>query len=68
MSKKLKFRNDPDALERLSNASNAVEDFTKTHRGELSDDEHDELRSLLKERASALSEATGLKIHSLFDD
>lgn len=68
MFKKLKFRNDPAALERLSNAANAIEVFTDSHPNELSEEEHKELRSLLRERASALSDATGLKIHSICDD
>ena len=68
MFKKLKFRDDPAALERLSMAANAIEEFTDSHPNELSEEGHEELRSLLKERAAALSYATGLNIHSLFDD
>ena len=33
----------------------------------FNEDEHLELRELLGKRADALSEATGHKIHSLFD-
>lgn len=68
MFKKLKFRDDPAVLERLSNAANAIEEFTDSHPNELSEEEHNELRTLLKERAAALSDATGLKIHSICDD
>ena len=66
--KKLIFKNDPNALERLSNAQSAIDKFSASHAGSLSDREHQELGALLKERAAALSEATGLKIHSIVGD
>lgn len=65
---KLKFRDDTVALENLSRASAAVEDFCASHPGDLSEDEHRELRGLLSDRAAALSKATGLNICSPFDD
>lgn len=65
---KLQFRDDPAALERLSQASNAVEDFISTHSRNLNAQEHEELRGLLRERASALSQALGQKVNTLFDD
>ena len=46
MFKKLKFRDDPAALERLSMAANAIEEFTDSHPNELSEEGHEELRSL----------------------
>lgn len=66
--KELKLRDDPAALERLANAQRAIDRYSATHPGRLSDEEHREFGSLLRERAAALSEATGLKIHSIVDD
>ena len=65
--KQLKLKDNPESVDRLSKAASAVEDFLASHPNELSDEEHDELRSLLSDRASALSEATGLLIHSICD-
>lgn len=65
---KLKFTKDKGALERLSKAQTAIDNYTSSHQGRMSDDEHKEFRKLLSDRAAALSEATGLKISSLFDD
>lgn len=64
----LHFRDDPEALERLVRASNAVEDFIATHSRNLSKQEHEELRDLLRERASALSGALGQKVETVFND
>lgn len=64
----LHFRDDPAALERLARASNAVEDFIATHSRELSKQEHEELRTLLRERAAALSGALGQKVNTIFND
>lgn len=66
--KELKFKNDPAALERLANAQSAIDEYSAAHPGSFSEDEHREFGALLKERAAALSEATGLKIHSIVDD
>lgn len=63
----LKFRDDPAAMERLVNAENAINEYTSTHPKKLSKIERGELGELLKERAAALSEATGLEIHSIVD-
>ncbi len=66
--KKLDFsKSSPESLERLSKVQGAIDDFCKAHPKNLTDGQHKELRSLLSERASALSEALGTKIHSLFD-
>lgn len=65
--KKLKFKNDKEALERLSNVQTAIDDYVDAHQEEWNEKEHEEFKELLKERAEALSEATGMKIHSLFD-
>ena len=67
MPKKLKFKDDPAAIERLSKAQDAIDKYAKKHPGNLNEKEHIEFAKLLNERASALSEATGMKIHSLFD-
>jgi len=64
---RLIFRNDKAALKNLSNAQKNVDKFLKKHPGKTNDKQHAELRKLLSKRASALSKATGTKIHSLFD-
>lgn len=66
--KKLKIKNDPVALERLSNAQNAIDEYSASHPGTFSESERLEFRELLKERAAALSEATEMEIHSVVDD
>lgn len=66
--KKFKYRNDPVALKRLSDVENAIEEFTNSHPKKLSKEEHSELSDLLRERASALSDVTGLNIHSICGD
>lgn len=66
--KELKFKNDPAALARLANAQSAIDEYSTAHPGSFSEEEHREFGALLKERAAALSEATGLKIHSIVDD
>ena len=63
----LKFRDDPAVQARLAKAQQAIDDFVASHSKNLNAEEHAELRALLSERADALSEATGSKIHSLFD-
>lgn len=65
---KLRLKNDEVAIERLSEAQSAIDDYLNTHPNRFSEEEHSEFRGLLSERATALSEATGMKIHSLFDD
>ena len=64
---KLIFRDDKKALDRLSKAQNAIDSFSKAHPGKLTKRQHSKFRGLLSERAAALSEATGMKIHSIFD-
>ena len=64
---KLVFKDDEKALERLAKADRAIDDYSKAHPGEMTDEQHSEFRSLFSERAAALSEATGMKIHSIFD-
>lgn len=64
----LKFKDDPKALEELSNISNKIQEFSEKHPNELNADEHKELRGLLNERAKALSKATGFHIHSICEE
>lgn len=61
----LKFRDDPTALERLAKAQSAIDDYSASHPNEFNEQEHQEFRELLKERAAALSEATGMSISSV---
>lgn len=66
--KKLDFsKSSPASLERLSKVQSEIDDFCKEHPKELTEEQHKELRSLLSERASALTEALGVKISSAFD-
>lgn len=64
---KLIFRDDKKALDKLSKVQRQIDNFSKKHKGNLSSRQHKQLRGLLSKRASALSEATDMKIHSLFD-
>ena len=66
--KELKFRDDPAALERLTNAQNAIDEYSAAHPGRFSESEQKEFGALLRERAAALSAATGLRIHSIVDE
>lgn len=66
--KKLKFKDDPTALERLANAQSALNKFSAKHSAVLSEADHHALNALLTERAAALSQATGLKIHPIVDN
>lgn len=50
------------------NAQSAIDEYSAAHPGSFSEEEHREFGALLKERAAALSEATGLNIHSIVDD
>lgn len=61
----MKKKNSGDAL---YEADKAVKDFCKTHKGNLSEEEHLELSGLLNKRASAMSDALGVEIHSICED
>lgn len=65
--KELQFRDDMKAVERLSKVQESIDEYSKSHPNEFSEEEHEEFRGLLSERAAVLSEATGMKIYSLFD-
>ena len=49
----------------LYNADQAVRNFCKSHGKQLDENEHNDLRELLKERASAMSDVLGQEIHSI---
>ena len=53
------------AVEKIFEAEEEMERITKGKKG-LNEEEHKELRKSLKNRADALSEYYGVKIHSLF--
>jgi len=61
------FRNDKRALKRLAKVQKSIDKFCKSHPGSFNKRQHKKFRKLLSKRASALSKATGMKIHSLFD-
>ena len=63
----LKFKDDKKALRKLSRVQNKIDKFISKRPGEMSNRDHIKLRKLLKNRAKALSNATGMEIHSLFD-
>lgn len=52
----------------LFKVDKAIKDFSKSHKGKLTDDDHKVLRGLLNDRAKELSKALGTKVSSLFDD
>ena len=53
-------------LRKLTKADNAVSKYAKSHKA-MNKRHHKKFRKLLKKRAAAMSNATGIKIHSLFD-
>lgn len=65
--RRLTIQDNKAASDRLSNAQNAIDAYSKSHPKKFTEAEHTEFRKLLNERASALSEATGMKIHSICD-
>ena len=65
--KQLVFNGSKRSIKNLSKVQKSVDRFLKKHPGELSKRGHKTLRKLLSKRAKALSKATGMKVHSLFD-
>lgn len=65
--KQLVFSGSKSSIRKLSKVQKSIDGFLKKHPGELSKRGHRTLRKLLSKRAGALSKATGMKIHSLFD-
>ena len=67
--KKLDFsKSSQSSPVRLAKAQNAIDNYSKAHPKQFTESEHKEIRALLNERSAALSEAMGIKIHSLFED
>ena len=64
---KLIFNGGKSTTKKLSKVQKSIDKFLTKHSGNLSKHNHSKLRKLFKKRAKALSNATGMKIHSLFD-
>lgn len=64
---KLKFSNNKRAIRKLSKVQNSIDKFVKKYPKEFTKRQHRKFRKLLNKRAKALSGATGMKIHSIFD-
>ena len=65
--KQLLFNGNKRSVKHLSRVQKTIDRFLKSHPGNLNKHDHKKLRRLLNKRAKALSKATGMKIHSLFD-
>ena len=63
----LKFKEDKKALKKLEKAQRRVDKYSKKSYDNMSKRERKKLRKSLNKRADALSKATGMKIHSLFE-
>ena len=63
----LKFKDDKRALKKLEKAQKKVDKYSKKIYSDMSKRDHKKLKKSLKGRAKALSKATGMEIHSLFD-
>lgn len=59
---------DPTAVEEYSRISNMIEDWSDSHPDPLTDDERDELGSMLNQRAEALSKMLNADVHSIAED
>ncbi len=64
---KLVFNGSKHSIRKLSKVQKSIDGFLKKNPSKLSNKGHKMLRKLLNKRANALSKATGMKIHSLFD-
>ena len=64
---KLLFSGSKRSNKNLSRVQKSIDRFLKKNTGELSKRGHKTLRKLLNKRAKALSKATGMKIHSMFE-
>lgn len=65
--KQLIFNGNKRSAKHLSRVQKSIDHFLKSHPGNLSKHGHKRLKRLLNKRAKALSKATGMKVHSLFD-
>lgn len=54
-------------MSKLFKVQKSIDKFLKRHPSNLSRHGHKTLRRMLNNRAKALSKASGMKIHSLFD-
>lgn len=52
---------------RLARTQKSIDRFLKKNPGKLNKRKHSQLRKLLNKRASNLSEAMGVKVHSICD-
>lgn len=65
--RQLQLTGSKHSIRKLASAQKAVDRFLKRHPGQLSNRGHVKLRKLLSNRARALSAASRMKVHSLFD-
>ena len=65
--RELEFTGGKRAMKKLSRVQRSIDKFTKSHKGTLSKRNHSTMKRLLKKRAKALSKATAMQIHSIFD-
>ena len=63
----LKFRGDKRSLKKLSKVQNKIDKIVGKHPSKMSSRDHRKLKKQLNNRARALSRATGMEIHSLFE-
>ena len=65
--KVLNFLDNKRAIRQLNRVQKSVDKLLKSQPKQLSKRQHIKLKKLLNKRAKALSRATGMKIHSIFD-
>ena len=58
-------RSSQESLNRLSNIQKKINTLCKVKSKDFTEEQHEELRDLLNERAEALSDALGVKVHSI---
>lgn len=64
--KELDFsKSSPESLKRLSDVQRKINKLCRIRKKDFTEEHHEELRGLLNERASALSEALGTIVHSI---
>ena len=65
--KTLKFLNNKRANRKLTRVQKSIDKFLKSHPNQLNKRQHIKLRKMLNKRAKALSSATGMRIHFIFE-
>lgn len=65
--KELVFSGGKRSIKKLSKVQKSIDKFLKKNPRNLNKRGHKTLRKLLKKRAKALSNATGMKVYSIFD-